>query len=118
VKKNAGISQDEEFKLFFGMLISMGSFAKQFATNESTQVVNNFRTSYYKMNYMETITGLRIILNSDPDSVGISELLRTIYSIFVETVLKNPFVDTTKKIQSELFCSRVDEAVRSHHCYT
>lgn len=80
--------------------------------------MHNYRTSSYRMNYMETATGLKIVLNTDPDADGIPQLLQSVFKIYVETVLKNPFVDTTKKIDSEMFHARVDELMRSHHCYT
>jgi hypothetical protein len=67
---------------------------------------------------METVTGLKLVLNSDPDSVGIDDLMRSIFSIYVETVLKNPFIDVSQKIQSELFHAKLDDVVKSHHCYT
>ena len=75
---------------------------------------------YYSffVDYMETITGLKMVLNTDPDSVGIVDLMQRIFSILVETVIKNPFEDTNKRIQSELFYSRVNDLVKSHHCYT
>lgn len=70
------------------------------------------------MNFMETATGFKITLNTDPDADGIPQLLQSIYQIYVETVLKNPFADTNEKVMSDMFYSKVDEIVRLHHCYT
>lgn len=79
------------------------------------------------------------MLNTDPDAVAIAELMQAIFGVFVETVLKNPFVDISKRcfelylllslgnhhnislnlrIDSELFHKRVDELVRAHYCFT
>jgi len=44
--------------------------------------------------------------------------MQAIFAMFVETVLKNPFLDTSKQIDSELFHKRLDELVRSHYCFT
>ncbi|KAH7727882.1 trafficking protein particle complex subunit 1 [Aphelenchoides avenae] len=116
--KQAGMSRDEEFKLVYGMLLSLRSFSGKLSTKDGQQLVRNFRTSAYKMNYMETATGLKMVLNTDPDAAGIPELLRTVYQIFVETVLKNPLCDTTREVDSSMFQTKVDELIRSHPCYT
>uniref|UniRef100_A0A1I7W6Z7 Ovule protein n=1 Tax=Heterorhabditis bacteriophora TaxID=37862 RepID=A0A1I7W6Z7_HETBA len=47
--------------------------------NQNHQCVRYYRTSHYKMNYMETSTGLKMVLNTDPGALGIPELLRTMY---------------------------------------
>lgn len=116
--KQAGMSRDEEFKLVYGMLLSLRSFSGKLSTKDGQQLVRNFRTSAYKMNYMETATGLKMVLNTDPDAAGIPELLRTVYQVFVETVLKNPLCDTTREVDSSMFQTKVDELIRSHPCYT
>jgi Sybindin-like family len=70
------------------------------------------------MNYIETPTGLKLVVNTDPDAVGIVELMRAIFQLYVDNVLKNPFVSNAAKIESEIFHSRVDALVKSHPCYT
>ncbi|VDL67226.1 unnamed protein product [Nippostrongylus brasiliensis] len=69
------------------------------------------------MNYMETPTGLKMVMNTDPSAVGIPELIRSIYQIYVETVMKNALIDTETQISSELFASRVDQIVCGHSSY-
>jgi len=70
------------------------------------------------MNYMETQTGLKLVLNTDPDAIGIDDLIRAIFQLYVDNVLRNPMIDTSQKIESELFHSRVDQLIRGHPCYT
>ena len=111
------ITQDGEFKLIYGLILSLRSFAQRISTKDGQQYIKFFQTSGYKMNYMETATGLKFVLNSDPDALGIPELLRSIYSIFVEAVVNNPLINTDSNIQSQLFHSRLDELVKSHHSF-
>uniref|UniRef100_A0A915CMF0 Trafficking protein particle complex subunit n=1 Tax=Ditylenchus dipsaci TaxID=166011 RepID=A0A915CMF0_9BILA len=118
LEKRAAMSQEEEEKLVYGMLLSLRSFSCKLSTKDGLQFVQNYKTSCYRMNYMETATGLKIVLNTDPDADGIPQLLHAVFQIYIETVLKNPFVDTSQKIQSDIFHSKIDEAVRGHHCYT
>lgn len=69
------------------------------------------------MNYMETPTGLKMVMNTDPSAVGIPDLIRSIYQIYVETVMKNALIDTSTQINSELFANRVDQIVCGHPSY-
>ncbi|VDM84439.1 unnamed protein product [Strongylus vulgaris] len=78
---------------------------------------------------METPTGLKMVMNTDPSAVGIPELIRAIYQvrpiplqlfpfqIYVDTVMKNPLIDTSTQISSDLFASRVDQIVCGHSSY-
>lgn len=34
------------------------------------------------MNYIETATGLKMVLNTDPQAVGMPELIRSIYQVY------------------------------------
>jgi hypothetical protein len=48
------------------------------------------------------------MLNTDPDAVGIEDLLHDIYAVYVDTVVKNPFLSTEDEVNSELFHGRLD----------
>uniref|UniRef100_A0A914CZE1 Trafficking protein particle complex subunit n=1 Tax=Acrobeloides nanus TaxID=290746 RepID=A0A914CZE1_9BILA len=114
-EKQSGMPREEEYKLVYGMLLSLRSFAGKLTTkSQGTQLVKSYRTSVYKMNYMETPTGLKMVVNTDPDAFEIPELLRSLYQVFVETVLKNPLIEISQEITSEMFHSQLDKIVRSH----
>ncbi|CAI4229265.1 unnamed protein product [Auanema sp. JU1783] len=116
-EKQSGMPKSEEFKLMFGMLLSLKSFSERLTPRDGNHTVKFYRTSTYKMNFLETTTGLKMVLNSDPGANGMPELMRQIYEIFVDTVMKNPLVDTTKVLTSELFSSRLDDIVLKHGAY-
>ncbi|EYC41079.1 hypothetical protein Y032_0583g303 [Ancylostoma ceylanicum] len=115
--KQSGMPKSEEFKLMFGMLLSLRSFAERLSSKDGQQLVRYFKTSSYRMNYMETPTGLKMVMNTDPSAVGIPELIRAIYQIYVDTVMKNPLIDTSTQITSDLFATRVDQLVCGHSSY-
>ncbi|VDM58462.1 unnamed protein product [Angiostrongylus costaricensis] len=83
-EKQSGMQKSEEFKLMFGMLLSLRSFAERLSSKDGNQLVRYFKTSKYKMNYMEIPTGLKMVMNTDPSAVGIPELLRTVYQVIVD----------------------------------
>ena len=44
-------------------------------------VFQNYRTSKYKLHYMETPTGVKIVLNTDLNVGNIDEILHNIYKV-------------------------------------
>ncbi|XGW11079.1 hypothetical protein V3C99_012521 [Haemonchus contortus] len=115
--KQSGMAKSEEFKLMFGMLVSLRSFSERLSSKDGHQLVRYFKTSSYRLNYMETPTGLKMVMNTDPSAVGIPELIRSIYQVYVETVMKNALIDTSTQINSDLFGYRVDQIVCGHSSY-
>ncbi|GMT02960.1 hypothetical protein PENTCL1PPCAC_25134 [Pristionchus entomophagus] len=116
-EKQSGLPRSEEYKLMFGMLISLRSFAERLSTKDGLvpqQLVRNYKTSTYKMNYMESPTGLKMVLNTDPNAAGVPDLVRGIYQAYVECITKNCLIDVSREIQSELFTSRVDQVISGH----
>ncbi|ESO02365.1 hypothetical protein HELRODRAFT_161625 [Helobdella robusta] len=113
-KKRSGMSQEEEFKLMFGMLFSLKSFVSRLSPTDQIQGLSSYRTSQYKLNFYETPSGLKIILNTDFSVGNIKDTLHQLYSqVFVEYVVKNPICDQDQPIKSELFNSKLDEFVKS-----
>ncbi|KAE9551427.1 hypothetical protein FO519_005357 [Halicephalobus sp. NKZ332] len=95
------MQEEQEFRLVYGMIHSLRRLVQQVSTKDGQQ----------------TGTGLKFVLNSDPEAIGIPELLKSIYQIFVDTVVKNPLLDTEALIESKLFHSKIDELVRNHHAF-
>lgn len=112
--KEAGISQDEEFKLMYGMIFSIKSLLSRLSHKSSKDGFVSYGTSKYKLHYFETATGLKFVLNTD-DSIGsLSDELWHLYSkIYVEYVVKNPLLGSGKEITSQLFTSTLDSYVQS-----
>ncbi|NXI30323.1 TPPC1 protein, partial [Sterrhoptilus dennistouni] len=74
----------------------------------------SFHTSKYRLHYLETPSGLRLVLNTDLGVPSAREALQHIYSnLFVELVVKNPLCPPRAPVQSLLFRQRLDAFVRS-----
>lgn len=117
--KQSGLSQDEEFKLMYGMLFSLKSFVSRMSPTDPTHGLLSFRTSQYKLNFYETPTGLKFVVNTDLSVGNIREALHHIYSqIYVEYVVKNPACVQGQPITSELFRTKLDEYIRSLPIFT
>uniref|UniRef100_A0A0N5AKL4 Trafficking protein particle complex subunit n=1 Tax=Syphacia muris TaxID=451379 RepID=A0A0N5AKL4_9BILA len=116
-EKQAGMNRDEEFKLMHGMLVSLRSFSSRLSTKTGLQQLKCYETSQYKMNYLETATGIKMVLNTDPAASGVPELMRQIYQIYLETVVRNPLINPSDEIKSELFDNRLDGMIQAHHSF-
>jgi trafficking protein particle complex subunit 1 len=67
-----------------------------------------FPISVYKLHYLESATGLRFVLITDPAVGDMRDALLQIYTnIFVECVARNPLYQFGQPITSDLFASRV-----------
>lgn len=103
----------------YGMLYSLKSFVERISPTDTKEGFLYFKTSKYALNYFETPTGLKFILNTDIASPNVRDLLQQIYSqIYVEYVVKNPMCALDEPIQTELFKSKLDEFIRKQPIYT
>ncbi len=76
-------------KLLVGMLIAMKSFGQQIADDPCG--FNSFATPHYRLHHLETPTGYRFVLTTDPRIRDLREQLARIYrDIFLVYVLENP----------------------------
>lgn len=55
----------------------------------------------------DTLTGLKFFVTADPDSRHLDAILREVYVLYSDFVLKNPFYESDMPIQCEKFDERV-----------
>eukprot|EP00301_Raphidiophrys_heterophryoidea_P017455 c2745_g1_i1.p1 GENE.c2745_g1_i1~~c2745_g1_i1.p1 ORF type:complete len:159 (+),score=23.44 c2745_g1_i1:52-477(+) len=108
----------EDQKLMFGMLFSLKQFVSKLSP-DPRDGVHCCKTPTFKLHYFETLTGIRFVVNTDPNVPDLRETLKHIYSnIFVEFVVKNPLYVLNSPINDcELFQSNLQKYVRSLPCF-
>ncbi|XP_015522157.1 trafficking protein particle complex subunit 1 [Neodiprion pinetum] len=110
----SGMTKEEEAKLMYGMLFSIKSFINKISPLDPKDGFLHYKTSKYTLNYLETPSGLKFVLNTDNSAQNVRGLLQQLYSqIYVEYVIKNPLCQLNEPIQSELFKNKLDELVKS-----
>lgn len=108
-RKQAGISQEEEFKLMYGMIYSLKSLMSRLSPTSTKESFYSFSTDKYKLHLYETPTGVKFILNTDNRVGDLRDLLQHVHSkIYVEYAVKNPRYNPGEWITSELFMSQLD----------
>jgi trafficking protein particle complex subunit 1 len=56
----------EEHKLIFGLLFSLKATVLAMSPKQATEGLHCYTTATYKLNYFETMTGLKFVLITDP----------------------------------------------------
>ncbi|CAK9168016.1 unnamed protein product [Ilex paraguariensis] len=73
---------------------------------------HSFRSNTYQVSFMESPSGIKIILVTHPRTGDLREALMYIYNLYVEYVMKNPLYTPGTPIRCELFNTTLDQYVR------
>mmetsp|Transcript_8638 Transcript_8638/g.19584 ORF Transcript_8638/g.19584 Transcript_8638/m.19584 type:complete len:137 (+) Transcript_8638:176-586(+) len=77
-------------------------------TGIETLEADNFRLECF-----QSPTGIKFLMLAEPKVVALDSLLKQIYVIFSDYVLKNPFYELDMPVQCDLFNIKVDALVQS-----
>ncbi|XP_062521493.1 trafficking protein particle complex subunit 1-like [Corticium candelabrum] len=109
------LSREEENKLMYGLVCSLKSFVVKISPTNLRERFVSYRTNCYKMNFYETVTGVKFVLATDLNvaSSRAQEILQKLYTqVYIEYVVKNPLCPHGQPIDSELFISKLDAFMR------
>ena len=116
--KSCNMPKEEEEKLMYGMLFSLKSFVTRMSPTYTKDVFVSYTTSKYKLHFMESPTGVKIVLNTDLNVGTVNEYLHNIYKLYVDYVVKNAVTELGEILESELFTSKLNSYVQSLPIYT
>merc|ERR1712168_601993 len=93
------------------MFHSLFAIASQLSPVAHSSGIQELMTDTFKLNCIQTLTGLKFFCVSDPKQGGHDALLKRIYEIYSDFALKNPFYNIDMPIRCELFDASLAEAV-------
>jgi hypothetical protein len=64
----------------YGMLFSIKSFVSKISPIDTKEGFLFYKTNKYALHYMETLSGLKFVLNTDNLSTGAKEFMQQMYS--------------------------------------
>lgn len=101
-------------KLMFGFLFSLKQIVNKLTPQNGMPGFHACQTNKFKLNYFETASGLRFVLNTDLQAGDMRECLRHIYGgLYVEYASKNALYKLGEPLDNELFVQSVDQYIRS-----
>lgn len=126
VKQGAGSLADDQRQMF-GLFWTLNNFCATVDPKEPNKPqlgapfkigqgckFYSFRTNTYKMHFLESPSGIKIVLNTSPDVGNLSDALYYIYDdAFVEYVVKNPLCNPGEPFQVEQFTSSVNNYLKT-----
>lgn len=119
VKLGAGSVADDQ-KQMCGLLYSLRTLTAAIDPTGSTKpgaslrigegcTFHSYKTNSYKLHFMESPSGIKFVLNTDPDVQDLREALWNLYTeFFVTHVLKHPLYQYDQPFDFELFTSKVN----------
>ncbi|GAB0100139.1 Trafficking protein particle complex subunit [Sergentomyia squamirostris] len=79
------------------------AIASQLSPEPKSSGIEILETETFRLNCFQTLTGVKFILISEPTQTGMEILLKKIYELYADYVLKNPFYSLEMPIRCELF---------------
>lgn len=72
--------------------------------------IEEIQASGLVLRCFQTVTGIKFVLTAEPTTtVDLEYVLREIYTLYTDCVLKDPFYELEMPIRSELFVQAVDD---------
>jgi len=108
----------EDAKLVFGLLFSLKQFCikvdpcRAEGDNEDGSVARSIATDTYKLHFLDSPTGIRIALVTEPSAGDLRAAMRHIYeNLYAQMVMRNPEYEPGAAIKCENFCRELDRYV-------
>jgi len=75
--------------------------------------IEKLQTDTLKLQCFQSLTGVKFVITATTDTTDLDILLRSIYEIYADYVLKNPFYEMEMPIRCELFNKHLDRHIQS-----
>ena len=63
----------------------------------------------------DTATGLKFFVTAEPDSTRLDQVLKEVYVLYSDYVLKNPFYEMDMPINCERFTQKLEKLAEDYH---
>mmetsp|Transcript_5326 Transcript_5326/g.14834 ORF Transcript_5326/g.14834 Transcript_5326/m.14834 type:complete len:157 (-) Transcript_5326:277-747(-) len=128
VKQGCGTVEDE-YKNAFGLFFSLKRLTAALDPSTTSKpslmglmkigegcTFHSFTTNVYKFHFLESASGIKIVLNTSPEVGDLREVMQTIYSsIYVEYVVKNPLYQLGSPFQNDSFTGILNKYIKSQN---
>lgn len=92
---------------------SLHAISVQLSPVEGCTGIELLETEHFDLHCIQTLTGTKFFVTASPKTIGLDHLLHTIYDLYSDYVMKNPFYELEMPIRCELFEQNLAYAVRA-----
>jgi len=82
------------------------------ASGGSSSGVQILEADNFKLQSYQTPTGIKFYIVAEPTATNLEQLLKTIYEIYTDYVLKNPFYELEQPIRCEQFDVQLERLIK------
>jgi len=75
--------------------------------------IEGLQTDTFKLQCFQSLTGVKFVVTATPETMDLDALLKNIYELYADYVLKNPFYECEMPIRCELFNKNLDRLMQS-----
>lgn len=91
---------------------SMHAISQQLSPTVGCMGIELLEADTFDLHCFQSLTGTKFFVVTEPGTQGIEFLLKTIYELYTDYVLKNPFYEIEMPIRCELFELNLAQAIR------
>jgi len=70
-------------------------------------------TSHFRLNCFQTMTGVKFLLVTEPGQANVELIIRRVYELYADFVMKNPFYTVEMPIRCQKFDGALDSYVKA-----
>lgn len=96
---------------------SIHEISKQMAPVRGCTGIQKIETSSFMLYSLCSLTGVKFVVTSTPETQGVEKFAASIYELYADYVLKNPFYELDQPINVELFSNSVDKIVATSYSF-
>ncbi|XP_060552393.1 trafficking protein particle complex subunit 4-like [Ruditapes philippinarum] len=93
------------------MFHSLFAIGSQLSPEQRSSGIESLETDSFKLHCMQTMTGLKFIVISDPRQAAVDILLKKLYEVYADFALKNPFYSLDMPIRCDLFDTNLQSSI-------
>lgn len=75
--------------------------------------IEKLQTDTFKLQCFQSLTGVKFVITATPDTEDLLALLKSVYELYADYVLKNPFYEMEMPIRCELFNKHLDKLIQT-----
>ena len=107
-----GIDTNETLRLA-SIWHSLHAISAKLSPVEGCTGIELLETEHFDLRCIQTATGTKFFVTASPKTIGLDQLMRTVYDLYGDYVMKNPFYEPEMPIRCELFDQNLAYAVRA-----